>query len=108
MEDIRIIAIDFDGCLVEDKYPDIGDINAEVFEAAFTEQAAGSKLILWTCRAGRYLDAAVEFCASHELRFNAVNDHLPEMVAKYGGDAVKVYAAEYWDDRAVRMPRVKI
>jgi len=102
---MKIIAIDFDGCLVESQWPLIGRPREEVFKAALAEKARGSALILWTCRTGKYLDDAVKFCRAHGLEFDAVNDNLPETIAAYGGsNCRKIVADEYWDDCAVRMP----
>ena len=101
----RIIAVDFDGCLCENNWPDIGDNNPEVVRAVLQEQAQGSKIILWTCRAGEKLDAALEWCAQRGIHFDAVNEHLPEMKEIFGNDTRKIFATEYWDDRAVCMPR---
>lgn len=50
----RAIAIDFDGCLCDDKFPLIGDPNWDVIDRAKHEIPLGSKLILWTCREGTY------------------------------------------------------
>ena len=47
---IRAIAIDFDGCLCENKWPQIGEPNWAVIYEALIEKEEGSKLILWTCR----------------------------------------------------------
>jgi len=100
----KAIAIDFDGCLCENKWPDIGEPNWPVINQAKAEQQAGAGLILWTCRAGERLADAVQFCKSCGLEFDAVNDNLPERTAAYGANPRKVNADEYWDDKAVRMP----
>lgn len=97
-----IIAIDFDGTLVEDKFPSIGDINTETWNKAIEAKENGAKLILWTCRNNEALDSAVEFCAKNGLEFDAVNTNLPETQALYGGDTRKVFADEYWDDKGVK------
>lgn len=97
----KIIAIDFDGCLVDNAWPNIGAPHLHVFEAAKQEKARGAKLILWTCRVGDRLHEAVEFCRNFGLTFDAVNANLPEVVASFGCDCRKVCATEYWDDRAV-------
>lgn len=102
----RIIAVDFDGCLCENRWPDIGDDNPEAVRAVLQEQAAGSKIILWTCRTGELLDNALAWCERRGIHFDAVNEHLPELKDIYGNDTRKVFADEYWDDRAVRMPRL--
>lgn len=50
MDFVKIIAVDFDGCLCENAWPDIGDDNPQVVRALLEEQKQGAKLILWTCR----------------------------------------------------------
>jgi hypothetical protein len=97
----KTIAIDFDGCLCENKWPDIGEPNMPVFERAKQEQANGAKLILWTCRENKRLEDAVEWCAKHGLIFDAVNANTPENNELYGNDCRKIGADEYWDDKAV-------
>ena len=93
-----IIAIDFDGTLVENRYPDIGEPIVPVWKAAFHAKAQGNKLILWTSRTGEYLDNAVQFCKDRGLVFDAVNDNIDEVKA-LGWDARKVFASMYIDDR---------
>lgn len=69
----RAIAIDFDGCICQSKYPEIGEPNWHVIEEAKKEQEAGAGLILWTCRAGKELDAAIAACKEWGLNFDTVN-----------------------------------
>lgn len=99
---MRIIAIDFDGCLSCGKYPDVEKPNWPIIWQAQAEKRSGSKLILWTCRVGKDLQTAVEACRAWGLTFDAVNDNIPEVVKFFGGsNCRKVNATEYWDDRAV-------
>ncbi len=97
----KIIAVDFDGCLCVNKYPDIGAENELAISALLQKRAAGYKLILWTCRAGERLNEAVRWCRERGLDFDEVNENIPEITESFGGDCRKVYATEYWDDRAV-------
>lgn len=97
----RAIAVDFDGCICQSKYPEIGEPNWHVIEEAKKEQAAGAGLILWTCRAGKELDAAIAACKEWGLNFDAVNQSLPEWIEAWVSDSRKVGADEYWDDKAV-------
>lgn len=62
------------------------------------QRQKGIKLILWTMREGKLLDEAVEWCRSHGLTFDAVNDNLAEVKARYGNNPRKVYADYYLDD----------
>ncbi len=93
-----IIAVDFDGTLVKNEFPAIGEINYFVWEAVERAQAEGKKIILWTSRTGKVLDEAVDFCTRHGLTFDAINDNIPEVKA-LGWDARKVFATMYIDDR---------
>lgn len=96
-----IIAVDFDGTLVEDAFPGIGRPIKATWELVRKAQAAGAKLILWTSRDGHNLEEAIRFCNENELFFDAINENLPECQALFNNDTRKVYANEYWDDKAV-------
>lgn len=93
-----IIAVDFDGTLVENQFPEIGEIKPEVWNAVRMARDKGTKLILWTSRTGKVLEQAIQFCTEHGLIFDAVNDNIPEVKA-LGWDARKVFATYYIDDR---------
>ena len=99
--DYKIIAVDFDGCLCESKWPEIGKANLGAIGPLLHRQDKGDKLILWTCREGKALQDALEWCGRYGLKFDAVNANLPEMNAMYGNDSRKIGADEYWDDKAV-------
>lgn len=98
----RIIAVDFDGCLCENEYPDIGEPNYNVINSLLEAKENGAKIILWTCRTDRQLIEAIRWCRDYGIEFDAVNGNLPELIEKFGNDSRKVCATEYWDDRAVR------
>ena len=100
----KVIAIDFDGCICTSAWPEIGEPNWGVINRAKAEKDAGAELILWTCREGELLEAALKACYAWGLTFDAVNDNTPRMVELYGNNPRKVSAAEYWDDHAVTMP----
>lgn len=96
----RIIAVDFDGTICKDRYPDIGEANETLINMLVQCQENGEKLILWTCRQGIFLQEAICFCKAKGLEFDAVNQNLPEIIEKYGSDSRKIYADLYLDDRA--------
>lgn len=95
----NIIAVDFDGTLCENKWPEIGMPNEELIEYLKKRQANGEKLILWTSRNEEQTKEAVEWCKKYGLIFDAVNDNLPEIVEAFGGNCRKIFANEYIDDR---------
>lgn len=99
----KIIAVDFDGCLVTNKYPEVGEPIEKNIARLKEEQKAGAKVILWTNRRDERLSDAIAFCHKHDISLDAVNENLPEIIEEFGGDTRKIFANEYWDDRAVLM-----
>lgn len=93
-----IIAVDFDGTIVEHRYPSIGRVRPLAFETLNKLQAKGHRLILWSHRAGKKLDEAVEFCLSNGIEFYAVNKNYPEEIWDEN-DSRKILADIYIDDR---------
>lgn len=94
-----IYAVDFDGTLCENKWPDIGEPNVDLIK--FLKdiiKANGHYLILYTMREGQKLDEAVAWCRKQGLYFDAVNDNVQVMKAFYGNNPRKVYADWYIDD----------
>lgn len=99
-----VYAIDFDGTLCMDKFPEIGEPYINRITTVKKLQADGHKIILWTCRQndehGSHLDNAVKWCKQYGLVFDAVNENLPEVKEKWGGDTRKVYCDGYIDDKS--------
>lgn len=67
------IAVDFDGTIVENRYPGIGEEMMFAFATLDALQKKGHQLILWTYRIGRELDEAIEFCRKNGIEFEAHN-----------------------------------
>lgn len=99
-----VIAVDFDGTLCRDEWPLIGEPMDGTIAALLERQRAGARLVLWTCREGAALLEALEWARARGITFDAVNANLPEVLERFGGDTRKIYADEYWDDRAVATP----
>jgi hypothetical protein len=95
-----IIAVDFDGTIVEDKYPQIGSAKIFAFETLKELQNKGHRLILWTYRSGEKLEEAVVFCKKNGLEFYAVNNSYPEEKFK-GKESRKINADVFIDDRNI-------
>lgn len=97
-----IIAVDFDGTITkESKWPELGEPNMPFINELIRRRNNGDKLILWTCRDGDLLQAAINFCKTFGLEFDAVNENLPEIIETYGGSR-KISADLYVDDKAVK------
>lgn len=91
------IAVDFDGTIVEHKYPEIGKEKPFAIETLKQLCQEGHRLILWTSREGELLDAAVDFCRERGLEFYAVNSNDPAD-ALFRKHTTKVIADVYIDD----------
>jgi hydroxymethylpyrimidine pyrophosphatase-like HAD family hydrolase len=74
------IAVDFDGTIVEDRYPGIGKPQLFAFETLKALQQQQHQLILWTVREGKALQEALDFCKKYGVEFYAVNKNFPEEV----------------------------
>lgn len=107
-----IIAVDFDGTIVEHRFPAIGDPAPSAFAWLKRFQKLDALLILYTMRSdgrvdGQYtgtnpLTEAVEFCRKHGVEFWAHNDN-PE---QSWTSSRKVYAHVYIDDAAAGCPLI--
>ncbi len=99
-EDSKIIAVDFDGTIVEHDYPRIGREMLFAFNTLKALQKRGHKLILWTFRSGKSLEEAVDYCRKNGVEFYAVNKNYPEeeLTAEISR---KIQADIYIDDRNI-------
>ncbi len=100
MKETLTIAVDFDGTIVEDEYPNIGKPMLFAFETLKKLQEKGHRLILWTYRYGKELEDAVAFCKKNDVHFYAVNKSFPEenFDPKYSR---KINADLFIDDRNI-------
>ena len=95
-----IVAIDFDGTIVENAYPKIGKPMIFAFDTMKKLQNDGHRLILWTYRNGKKLQEAVEFCEANGIEFYAVNKNYPE--EEFDGKiSRKIHADLFIDDRNI-------
>ena len=93
-----VIAVDFDGCITDKNvFPQIGEMKEYAREAIHNLQAAGHKVVLWTCREGRYLDDAREWLNEHGIDLDFYN------FSPYQLQSRKIVADVYIDDKNVFM-----
>jgi hypothetical protein len=93
------IAVDFDGTLFRDRWPEIGKPRKRLIKWLIRQQKKGTPIILWTCRQGRRLQTAISACRDQGLEFNAVNDNpFSEFVSL--GASRKIHADLYIDDKS--------
>ena len=93
-----IIAVDFDGTIVEHEYPKIG--KEKIFATETLRQLIndGHRLILWTVREGELLDEAVEWCRQRGVEFYAVNKDFPEENISKNEQFSRKIKADVWID----------
>ena len=93
-----IIAVDFDGTIIEHEYPKIG--KEKIFATETLRQLIndGHRLILWTVREGKLLDEAVEWCRQRGVEFYAVNKDFPEENISKNEQFSRKIKADVWID----------
>ena len=97
-----IIAVDFDGTIVEHRYPAIGKERPFATDTLKKLIKDGHRLILWTVREGRLLEEAVDFCRERGVEFYAVNRDYPEEEKEHNKHYSRKLKADVWiDDRNV-------
>lgn len=94
-----IIAVDFDGTIVESNFPTIVAPMPRSLETLKKLADDGHYIIIWTCRTKQHLLDAINWLLENNVEFHRVNDHNPENVAIYGDAGNKVYAHTYIDDK---------
>jgi hypothetical protein len=99
------VVIDFDNTLTVTKvYPAISGPKWNTIVCMRTlQEEFGVKFVLFTCRDGEDLVAAMEWCDAYGICFDAVNANLPERIEFWKNDSRKISGEEVWDDLAVRI-----
>lgn len=97
------IAVDFDGTIVDHRYPEIGEEKPFATDTLKMLIKDRHKLILWTVREGRLLDEAVEWCRQRGVEFYAINKDYPEETMENNQHfSRKLNSIDYWiDDRNI-------
>jgi hypothetical protein len=102
------VAIDFDGTICRGGFPNIE--KGKLIESTVSKmidkinQMPQTVFILWTCRNGKKLEDAKEFVKMHNLPIYLFNENHPSISESFKVqdlNSPKIFAHEYWDDRAV-------
>ena len=95
-----VIAVDFDGTIVEHRYPEIGEERPFATETLKMLIRDRHQLILWSVREGKLLDDAVEWCRQRGVEFWAINRDYPEETTDNNQSfSRKIKADLFIDDR---------
>ena len=95
------IAVDFDGTIVEHRYPELGREIPFATDTLKMLSKEGHRLILWSVREGHLLDEAVAWCRERGLEFYAVNKDFPEESTKHDNYSRKLKVELFIDDRNI-------
>lgn len=98
MKNKQIYAFDFDGTIVTNRFPEIGDPIQETIDLIKKVKSEGCYIVLNTMREKEYLMKALMYCKSLGIEFDAVNDNLPHMKEFYKNNPRKIFANYYVDD----------
>ena len=114
MPKYEFVAVDFDGTLCADAFPEVGEPKALVIDYVKRLAAEGSKIILYTCRENgtrKLLDEAVAFCKAQGIPLYAVNENpgnpFPNDFGPTHTDSRKVFANLYVDDKAKNVDEIE-
>jgi alpha-glucosidase (family GH31 glycosyl hydrolase) len=94
-----IIAIDFDGTIVNHEYPKIGKLKFNAKEVINKLHNKGHKIIIWTCRyISMDLDSMIDFLVDNDIPFDDINENV--ITGDFEPEP-KIYADIYIDDRNI-------
>lgn len=96
-----VISIDFDGTICEHSFPEVGALkkDADVYIKKLYNE--GHKIIINTCRSGKYEGMAQNVLDAHEIPYHYINGNLPELITLYKQDCRKISADVYIDDKCL-------
>jgi len=95
------IGLDFDGTVVEHRYPDIGNNVPGAISVITQLWLEGHKIILWTMRSGKELDDAVKHLSEYGIVPYGINGN-PDQAN--WSTSPKAYCHLYIDDAALGCP----
>jgi len=70
-----IIAIDFDGTIVDHEFPDIGELRKDSKEVINRLYDEDYYIIIWTCRAAFQLIEAIKFLNENNIKYHKINEN---------------------------------
>lgn len=96
-----IISVDFDGTIVENKYPDIGEPLPDALAVLQEWKRKGHTIIINSCRCGAAQAQMEAWLIRNHVAHDYINENAPERVAQYGCDCRKISADVYIDDKNI-------
>lgn len=99
----KVVAVDFDGTIAKTEYPRIISPIYETIALLNKLKEKGATIILWTCREGKELKEAVEWCKLNNVPIDLVNENDKSRIDFWGNNSRKISADLYIDDKAFGM-----
>lgn len=96
-----VLAIDFDGTIVDDGYPNIGELKLDAKYYINKLFGEGHWIIINTCRSGKFENDVIEFLNNNDIKFHEINRNLQHRIELYKRDCRKIGADIYIDDRNI-------
>jgi hydroxymethylpyrimidine pyrophosphatase-like HAD family hydrolase len=98
---ILTIAVDFDGTIIYENYPALGDPVPGAKEAINALFDMGHTIIINSCRSGPHEDLMREYLHTTGINYHHINENPAWRIEKYGLDCRKIGADLYIDDRNI-------
>lgn len=95
------IAVDFDGTIVENKYPGIGDPIPGAIQTLQAWKARGHTIIINSCRSGVHQAQMEAWLIRNHVAHDYINENDPARTEQYGSDCRKISADIYIDDHNI-------
>lgn len=95
------LSIDFDGTIVEDTYPDVGQVRPYAIRYLQALEGEGHVIIINSNREGKYKEDAIEFLKQNNIPFHYFNENDQRLIDKYSNDSRKIGADLYIDDKSL-------
>lgn len=96
-----ILAIDFDGTIAELSFPEVGALRKDADTVIRQLKEDGHKIVINTCRTGRYEGMAEDFLIKNNIPYDFINSNFPELITQYKQDCRKISADIYIDDKCL-------
>ena len=102
-----IIAIDFDGTIVQDNYPEIGKPYPGAIEAINELYDSGYCIIINSCRAREQERDMIHWLERNDVLISHCGENCRELVCRYKTDCRKISADIYIDDKSLFAPSME-
>lgn len=96
----KVVAVDFDGTIVENAYPKVGKPKWNVIEKLRKWHEEGHTIVIWTCRSNQTLLDAIQFLCENKVPYDYFNEY---PLNSWGDWTRKIFAHIYLDDRALNV-----